>query len=89
LAQHCGRSHHVTVNWPVADPPAVVTVIKPEAAPDGTSTVILAAESEMTGAPTPEAKLTLAPERLVPLIVTFLPGGPDAGLTVVTVGPKS
>jgi hypothetical protein len=61
------------VNWPLALPLDVVTVtVTVPALPGGLVTMIWVLESELIFAVTPP-KVTVAPARLVPLIVTVVP----------------
>ena len=69
--------------WAV--PPGVVTTILWLVAPLGTYTLILVAVSFLSVPGTPP-KLTLAFSRLVPLMVTTVPTGPEVGLKLVIVG---
>src|ERR1700733_5015129 len=70
----------------VAAPSGSVTLIVPVFAPLGTFTVICVAVSLVIVALTPSNVTMVAPERLVPLIVTTVPTGPEAGLKLVIVG---
>ena len=79
---------HVTENDFGLDavPTGVTTVIGPVVAPDGTEVTILVALSVEITAGVP-LKLTLvAPERLIPLIVTEVPTGPELGEKLLMVG---
>ena len=80
--------NQVTVNFValLALPAAVVTLILPVFAPEGTLTFILVAESEVIVATTPPIVTFVAPDRFVPVMVTTLPGAPEAGENLVMVG---
>src|SRR5438309_3393558 len=73
----------------VAGPPRVVTLIGPVEAPEGTMAVRLVAEAEVTVAVTPlnlTSFLRASGSKLVPVIVTAVPGGPLVGVKLVMVG---
>src|SRR5438552_542155 len=70
----------------LAVPPAVVTLIGPLVAPDGTVAVIAVAEFTVKLALVPLNRTALAPLKLVPLIVTLVPTGPLVGVKLVLVG---
>ena len=63
----------------VAVPPAVVTLIGPPVAPDGTVAVICVSELTVKLAPVPLNVTELAPVNAEPVIVTDVPGGPLVG----------
>ena len=70
----------------LADPPGVFILILPVVAPVGTFVLILVAASLVIVAETP-LKLTLvAPSRLLPLIVTTVPTGPEVEVKLLIVG---
>src|SRR5438552_18985254 len=60
----------------LAVPPAVVTLIGPLVAADGTVAVIVVAEFTVKLALVPLNRTAVAPVKLVPLIVTLVPTGP-------------
>jgi hypothetical protein len=64
----------------VALPPAVVTVICPDVALEGTVAVIDEAEATVKLALTPLNFTAVAPVKFVPLIVTVVPTGPLVGV---------
>jgi len=70
-------------------PVEVVTLMGPVVAPTGTLVVILVAVSVLMTAVVPLKVTEEAPERLVPVMVTFLPTLPLAGLNLVMVGLPS
>jgi len=81
------------VYWSAGDlaevPPAVVTVTSTVPAPSaGAVATICVAVSEVMVAATEPKSATVAPERLVPVMVTeFVPEvGPEEGETAVTAG---
>src|SRR6185295_11995754 len=79
----------VTVNVPgtVRVPPGVVTTTEPVVAPAGTMARISVFDTRVTsGDATPPNVTLMLPMRLVPVIVTCVPGGPVCGLIEVTVG---
>ena len=79
----------ITVKSPllVPVPPAVVTATLLVVAPAGTVAVICVAElTEKLVAAVPPKRTAVAPLKLVPVIVTEAPTGPDAGVKSVTVG---
>jgi hypothetical protein len=78
----------VTVKLPllVADPPGVVTLIGPLVAPLGTVAVICVPELTVKVALAPLKETLDAPVRLVPVIVTDVPTGPDVGLNPLIAG---
>ena len=78
----------VTVNLPllVAVPLAVVMVIGPVIAPTGTVAVSDVGEDITTDTEAVPLNFTVAPVKLVPVIVTTVPTGPDAGVNAVIVG---
>jgi hypothetical protein len=67
-------------------PAAVVTLIGPVVAPAGTVAVIAVADATEKAALTPLNVTAVAPVKLVPLIDTEVPTGPNAGVKLVTVG---
>src|SRR6266511_1225770 len=83
-----GAGTAVTVKFValVAVPPSVVTAIFPVVAPVGTVAVILTLELMMKAALTPLNVTEVAPVKFVPLMVTVVPTGPDAGENDVMVG---
>src|SRR5204863_5258109 len=70
----------------LAVPSEVVTLIGPLVAPAGTVAVIAVAEPTVKLALVPLNSTALAPEKLVPLIVTLAPTGPLPGVKLVIVG---
>jgi hypothetical protein len=77
----------VKVDELVAVPPAVVTAQAPLVAPKGTVAVICVAESTVYADAAMPFKVTdVAPEKLVPVIVTLVPTGPLVGLKPLIVG---
>jgi len=71
----------------VAAPPGAVTETVPLVAPAGTVAVICVAESTVKpAAVTPLKRIAVAPARPVPVSVTLVPAGPEAGVNPVTVG---
>jgi hypothetical protein len=70
----------------VAVPPGVVTRILPSVAPDGTVAVILVEEFTVNNAETLLNVTLLTLTKLVPLIVTEVPTGPELGENEVIVG---
>jgi hypothetical protein len=67
-------------------PPGVVTAIGPVVAPTGTVAVICTPESTVKDAFVPFNVTAVAPVNPVPVIVTTVPSGPDAGSKLSTVG---
>src|ERR1700728_4599486 len=67
-------------------PDGVTTLILPVTAPSGTVTLIFVAVLLSMVAATPPMVTLIAPLRLVPLMVTTVPGGPEAGVKLVIVG---
>lgn len=67
-------------------PVNMVTLMGPLVAPVGTLVVILVAVSVVVTADVPLKLTALAPNRLVPVIVTDVPGLPLAGSNFVMVG---
>ena len=80
----------LTVNVPalVAVPPAVVTPIFPVDASAGTFALICVAVLDVTVAGVPLNVTDVAFARFVPLIVTFAPTMPFAGVKLVTRGRR-
>jgi hypothetical protein len=70
----------------VAVPPAVVTLIAPVPAPEGTVAVICVAEFTVNVAVVPANRTAVAPVKFVPVITTDVAGGPLAGVNEVIVG---
>ena len=70
----------------VAVPPGVVTRSGPVVAPVGTVAWIAVPEVTVKLALTPLNATAVAPVKLVPLIVTFVPTGPLVGVKLVIVG---
>jgi hypothetical protein len=71
----------------VAVPPAVVTVILPVVAPEGTVPVILVDEFTVKEEAATLLNLTaVAPVKFVPLMVTEVPTGPEVGEKELIVG---
>ena len=70
----------------VAVPPGVVTAMGPLAAPLGTVAVICASEFTVNVAAVPLNVTAVAPVKLVPVMVTEVPGGPLVGLNELIVG---
>src|SRR5438552_8633288 len=70
----------------LAVPPAVVTLIGPLVAADGTVAVIVVAEFTVKLALVPLNRTAVAPVKLVPLIVTVAPTPPLVGEKLVIVG---
>ena len=70
----------------VAVPAALTTLILPVVAPFGTVAVIRVAELTVNWACTPLKVTAVIPVKLVPLMVTEVPGGPEAGVNEVIVG---
>src|SRR3989454_8316693 len=73
----------------VAVPPRVVTLIGPVVVPEVTMAVRLATEAEVTVAVTPlnlTSFLLASGSKLVPVIVTAVPGRPVVGVKLVMVG---
>src|SRR5207302_3832005 len=60
-------------------PPEVVTVTVPLVAPPGTLVVISEAETTLNLAAVPLKLTAVAPVRLVPRMITFVPAAPDVG----------
>jgi hypothetical protein len=81
LHVNCGFGPENTVNAAelVAVPPAVITVICPVEAPEGTTAVIDEDEPTVKVALTPLNFTDVAPVKLVPLIVTVIPIAPLVG----------
>jgi hypothetical protein len=73
----------------VAVPPAVVTVIFPVVAPDGTVVTICVAVFDVIVAVVPLNFTDVAPVRFVPVMVTDVPTGPEFGLNDVMVGVEA
>src|SRR5205807_5545866 len=61
-------------------PPEVVTVTVPLVAPPGTLVVISEAETTLNLAAVPLKLTAVAPVRLVPRMITFVPAAPDVGM---------
>lgn len=82
------RVHFVTSkgNALVADPPGVVTTMKPTFAAFGTTALMLVGESNVKPAFDPANVTALAPSKPVPLIVTAVPAGPAPGEKSAIVG---
>jgi hypothetical protein len=78
----------VTVNEAalVAVPPGVVTLILPVVAPLGTVAVMDVADAMPNEQVVPFSLTAVAPVKFVPVIVTFVPTGPLAGVKDVIVG---
>ena len=70
----------------VATPPGVVTVIAPVVALPGTDVVICVAEFTVNDAVVPLNATTVAPVKLLPPIVTFVPTIPLLGVMLVIAG---
>ncbi len=70
----------------VAVPPGVVTRILPSVAPEGTVAVILVEEFRVNGADTLLNVTELTLTKLVPLMVTEVPTGPELGENELIVG---
>jgi len=70
----------------VAFPPGVVTWMSPVLAPVGTLVVISVAVSLMMTAASPLKLTFVAPDRLVPVMVTVVPTFPESGAIFVMVG---
>ena len=69
-------------------PAGVVTLTEPDNAPGGTDVSISPGATIVKVACTPPLKVTsVAPDKLVPKILTIVPTGPDAG-DIVTKGGK-
>jgi hypothetical protein len=79
---------YVTVKlvWLVAVPTAVVTVMRPVAAPEGTLVTIWVAVSDTMVAGVPSNATAVAPDRLLPVMVTVVPAAPEAGVKPLTAG---
>lgn len=60
-------------------PPSVITLIFPVVAPTGTVILILVAKSLVIVAVTPWTVTFVAPNRLVPVMVTVVPTAPEVG----------
>jgi hypothetical protein len=71
----------------VAVPPGVVTLSGPVVAPAGTVAWIAVADVTVKLAAVPLNVTDVAPVKFVPLIVTFVPSGPLAGVKPEIVGP--
>ncbi len=67
-------------------PPGVTTLIFPVVAPLGTVTLIFVAVSTVIVPLTPLKVTLVTPFKLVPLIVTTVPTGPEVGLKLLIVG---
>ena len=67
-------------------PPGVVTVMEPVVAPAGTVAVICVPESTVKSAATPLNATPVAPAKPVPVSVTSVAIGPEAGANPLTVG---
>ncbi len=67
----------------VAVPPGVVTVMVPVVALAGTVVLMVLPSVTLKAALTPLNLTAVAPLRLVPLMVTLVPTGPEAGLKPV------
>src|SRR5881227_2912755 len=78
----------ITVKLPalVAVPPGVVTLIVPVVVLEGTVACIEVVELTVKLALAPLKATRVAPEKLVPLMVTLVPTGPLAGVKLVIVG---
>lgn len=70
----------------VAEPPEVVTLTLPVVASAGTATVMVVAVEAVGTIGLPLNFTTVAPLRLVPVIVTTVPGAPTNGVKLVMVG---
>ena len=70
----------------VAVPPGVMTVTEPLVAAAGTAVVIFVAWSAEIAAAVPLKFTAVAPARLMPVIVTVVPAGPEAGASLVMHG---
>ena len=70
----------------MATPPGVVTATAPVLAPDGTWVEILVGESTVNIAGVPLNVTATAPVKLAPRIVTLVPTGPAAGVTLEMLG---
>src|SRR5712691_810963 len=70
----------------LAVPPGVVTLIGPVVAPAGTVAVMVVAEFTVKLALVPLNSTTVAPVKLVPLMVTLVPTGPLVGVKLEIVG---
>ena len=80
---------YLTLKAPVlvtVPPTYVVTLIRPVAAPAGTSTVIVVEEFVMISAGVPLKLTEVAPESLDPLMVTSLPAFALVGEKLVILG---
>jgi hypothetical protein len=73
----------------VAVPLAVVTVILPVVAPDGTVVTICVAVFDVIVAVVPLNFTEVAPVRFVPVMVTEVPTGPEVGVNEVIVGTEA
>src|SRR5262245_34804143 len=67
-------------------PPGVVTAIVPLVAPEGTPAVIFIEWLTVKGATTPLIVTEDALRKVVPLMITVVPAGPEAGEKLVMVG---
>lgn len=72
----------------VAVPAELLTVIRPVVAPAGTVAVILVEELTVNCADTPLNATEEMAVKLVPLMVTEVPGAPEAGVKDVIVGVR-
>src|SRR5256885_9186743 len=70
----------------VADPSGVVTTTGPESDPRGTVALICVSESTENFAVVPLNVTIVAPTKLMPAILTVMPGVPRAGSIPVTTG---
>lgn len=67
-------------------PAALVTLIRPVTAPVGTIAVILVDELTVNWACAPPKVTPVTPVKLVPVMVTEVPGAPEVGVNDATVG---
>jgi hypothetical protein len=72
-----------------AEPPEVVTPIWPLVAPAGTVAFTEVAETTVTAAAALPLKVTDAPAKFAPIIVTTVPAGPETGEKDVTIGAEA
>lgn len=70
----------------VAVPAGVVTVMGPVLAPAGTLAVMLVALPETMAASVPLKATRAAPDRFCPVMVTWSPAAPEAGMRQVMAG---
>jgi hypothetical protein len=73
----------------VTEPFAVVTEMGPVVAPEGTTAIIFACDTETIVAPTPLNEIVFSDwfePKLAPEIVTLVPAGPDEGLKLKIAG---